>query len=143
MKKFELPSLPYLIPIAIIAAAVAMLSIISINTWTHSNATPIPSYTAENLEALKAAQPNDLLLCVVENGTDQPTIQRAIIVESSSVERVVGYSLDQYSIRKTTVNHPYFGSCDLRLLRPGKTVVVESIMANIILYGLNPKPQAN
>jgi hypothetical protein len=138
------PLLPFILVLAVLGVTAVAMLIVMANAPSRSHATPTaPSYTAQNMEALKVAQPNDLLLCVIENGTNDPTVQRAVIVESSTVERVVGYSLDQYSIRRTILEYPYFDSCDLRLLRPSETRAATDMLASVILYGLNPKPPVN
>ncbi len=107
--------------------------------WTHVNAPPTPSYQGKNLAVLKMTKRDDVLICVVENGTSRPTIQRALLVENSNADRIVAYSLNQRFVGGVRIyDYLMFDACEIRILRPSETRGASDMLADIILYGLNP-----
>lgn len=110
---------------------------------TRLNATPAPSYQEKNLEVLKIAKPNDLVVCTVDNkGVHE--VRRVIIVEQNDGAYLHGYQINSMSVERMKGGHPYFilsDHCSQIWITP-PSIAYDNI-GRYILHGLNPpKPPA-
>ena len=111
--------------------------------WVGTDATPpAPSYQEKNLEVLKAAQPNDLLLCVVEKKDSSlaPDIWAAILVDQNDGGFLHGYTLNSRQLNYIqNGGYPYgrFSKCEARIV---KEPFARETIGRIILHGLNQPP---
>lgn len=110
-----------------------------------SNAAPAPSSATQNLEVLKSAQPNDLLLCVIPgDGPLAPLVKRAIIINQNDGEYLTGHELDYHTSNlNSRYSYDKFSDCEVRLERDMPTSSMPAHIGRIFLYGLNPKPPVN
>lgn len=113
---------------------------IGLTWWRHtSSKAPAPSYYVQNLEALKRAQPDDVLTCIGGGDGIHPVFRHAVLIENNYQEYVRGQDLNYRSIGPMQTYYPtVFDGCEVRILRPSKTRVATDTLASIILYGLNP-----
>jgi len=109
-----------------------------------SDEAPTPSYQENNLAMLKSAQPNDLVICVVQKeGFLAPDTKFAIIVDRNANDQIYGSWIDQRAIEpiQNGRSHSILADkkCAIRILRPSETRSATDMIATIILYGLNPR----
>ena len=104
-----------------------------------------PSYQAQNLEVLKSAQPKDLLLCETQDGSSQPKIRRAFLVDKNDGERLIGTALEQrIAIRTEKDGLPILAvsswQCKFRTV---KNAGSENEIVTIILHGPDKLAEVN
>lgn len=108
--------------------------------WVSTDATPAPSYEAKNLEVLKSAKQNDLIVCTVNrNGVHK--VRRVIIVDQNDGAYLYGYQINSMSIERIQGGYPYFilsDHCSEIWITP-PSIAFDNI-GRYILYGLNPPP---
>lgn len=135
------PFIMVLVIACIVAAmAIAVLAISKgIEMWQQSGVVPTPSYYVRNLEALKRAQPDDILTCIGGGDGIHPVFRHAVLIENNYQEYVRGQDLNYHAVGPMRKYYPtVFDGCEVRILRPSKTRVATDTLASIILYGLNP-----
>lgn len=126
------------------ALAVAVVLLLVVGLWweiTHpiNRSVATPSYQVQNLEALKRAQPDDVLTCIGGGDGIHPVFRHAVLIENNYQEYVRGQDLNYHAVGPMRKYYPtVFDGCEVRILRPSKTRVATDTLASIILYGLNP-----
>jgi hypothetical protein len=102
------------------AMAIAVFAIRKgIEMWQQSGVVSTPSYYMRNLEKLKAAQPNDLVVCIRSNTPLK--VERAVLVDQNNGELLSGFEIrHRYveHIRKGGYTYDVFSGCEARIVKP-------------------------
>lgn len=107
-----------------------------------SNETPTPSYRENNLEVLKTARHDDLVICVVEkSGSIQPETVFAFLVDQNDGTNMTGETAMYRSLSR------HDGGWNIRLMSPWKCEmrvlqgnVARDRLSSILFDSRNPAP---
>ncbi len=107
-----------------------------------SNETPAPSYQEKNLEVLKTARHDDLIICVVEkSGSIQPDTVFAFLVDQNDGTNMTGETPMYRGLSR------HDGGWNIRLISPWKCEMrvlqgnaARDRLSSIIFDGRNPPP---
>ncbi|MFZ1719792.1 MAG: hypothetical protein WAU28_00395 [Candidatus Moraniibacteriota bacterium] len=129
--------------IFIVFVIVVFTVYIIIVRWDSANAPPAHSYQEKNLEVLKAAQPNDLVICVGEKPGGSH-IKFAFLVEQNMGTYMTGHYPSQRTLSRADGGESFVllstWECEMQILRPSETRVASDMLASIILYGFKYAP---
>ncbi|QQR78977.1 MAG: hypothetical protein IPJ68_01755 [Candidatus Moraniibacteriota bacterium] len=111
-----------------------------IEMWQQSGVVSTPTYQAQNLEVLRTAQPNDLIICIIEGeGSGVPRLPRvvhAIIIDQNANDQITGSVIRQHAIepRHGWLGYSALSHCEVRVLRPPATF---EAIGRIYTYGID------
>ena len=136
------PFIMVLVIACIVAAmAIAVLAISKgIEMWQQSGVVSTPTYQAQNLEVLRTAQPNDLIICIIEGeGSGVPRLPRvvhAIIIDQNANDQITGSVIRQHAIepRHGWLDYSALSHCEVRVLKPPATF---EAIGRIYTYGID------
>lgn len=119
------------------AMAIAVFSIRKgIEMWQQSGVVPTPSYYMRNLEELKAAQPNDLVVCIRSNTPLK--VERAVLVDQNNGELLTGLQVSHRFVEHFNGSgynyYNVFSTCHVQVVRPPQSY---EMIGSIITGGPN------
>jgi len=124
----------------LVFVGIALALLLRMTLYGNDSTESTSSYAAQNLEALKVAQPNDLVVCLEKAGK-QSAYDRIVLVNSNSGDALIGNEINK-RILFLLGKHPYdvFDHCQVKLIHDTPQNI-RTIVGGIILDGY--KPPAN
>lgn len=103
---------------------------------------PTLSYQEQNLQVLRTAKPNDLILCIGSKEKDHssPAVWVAILVERNDGAFLYGDTINNHQMNRIPIGGwPYekFSTCSIEVQRDMPSGNMSAHLGRIILYGLN------
>ena len=129
-------------------AAAAMIAVTGNYFWNKRVGTdatpPAPSYQEKNLEILKTARHDDLVLCVAKKvGEQREETEFAFLVDQNDETNMTGYQLNQYRLDQISIaggisfRKVAKWKCEMRVLQGN---AAKDRLSSIIFDGRNPTP---